>query len=553
MPADGGASPWRPAALRRLAGETFDVLVVGGGATGAAIARDAALRGLTVALCERGDFAGQTSSQSSGLIHGGLRYLQLGDFGLVFEGLSERRRLMTTAPHLCRPVEFVFPAYRHERPSLRELRLGVGLYNALGLWRPPVAGRRIAATELCRTAPLLRSAGLEGAQAYIDCQTDDARLVLENVLDAQAAGAVVASYLELRPPASTGRWRHMTAVDRLDGETFTIAAQAIVNATGPFSDGFTGDGHALRPTLGVHIVVDAARLPTDGRAFVIRSPRDGRIMFILPAGARTIVGTTDTDWPRESSRGSEARAPQPGDDIHAVGSDVDYLLEAANHACPAAALTGADVLATYAGLRPLLASTASSPSDTSREHEIWADRHGLVTVAGGKLTTMRRMAEAAVDRVVDLLHARGLEKAAGPCRTRTRPLPGAATSPPSLDGAHLDGDVRAHLLASFGCRAGDVLAVADENASLLQRLAPDLPFVRAEVVFAARHELALEVEDVLCRRVPLHRLAADQGLAAVADVAALMASELRWSAARRDASSDSYRGVVDKSRRWRAG
>ncbi|MES1208658.1 MAG: FAD-dependent oxidoreductase, partial [Pseudomonadota bacterium] len=188
------AAAARASLLHRLASEPFDVLVVGGGATGAGIARDAALRGLSVALVDAGDFAGQTSSHSSKLIHGGLRYLQYGDLSLVFEGLRERRRLMATAPHLCRPIEFVFPAYHGERPALAELAAGVALYNALALWRPPAAGRRLDAHGLYRLAPHLRAAGLSGAQLYVDCQTDDARLVLENALDAIAAGAACANH-----------------------------------------------------------------------------------------------------------------------------------------------------------------------------------------------------------------------------------------------------------------------------------------------------------------------------------------------------------------------
>ena len=185
----------RAATLARLASESFDLLVVGGGATGAAIARDAALRGLTVALVDAGDFAGQTSSHSSKLIHGGLRYLQYGDLPLVFEGLRERRRLMSTAPHLCRPIEFVFPGYRGESPGLVTLGAGIALYNALALWRRPAASRRLDAHALYRLSPHLRSAGLKGAQVYVDCQTDDARLVLENVLDAEMAGATAANHV----------------------------------------------------------------------------------------------------------------------------------------------------------------------------------------------------------------------------------------------------------------------------------------------------------------------------------------------------------------------
>lgn len=546
---------WRIAALERLADQTFDALVVGGGATGAAIARDAALRGLQVALCDAGDFAGHTSSHSSKLIHGGLRYLQYGDLGLVFEGLAERHRLMTTAPHLCRPIEFLFPAYRGRSPSLLTLSMGVALYDALALWRPPVQSRRASAAEVYRLAPYLRSAGLEGAALYNDCQTEDARLVLENVLDAESAGAVIANHVRVAVVEGGGRQylRGAEARDRIGGEQFRIRTRAIVNATGPFSDAFRGGSRVLRPTLGVHLVLDSARLPTGGRAIVINSPRDGRLIFTLPAGARTIVGTTDTDW-RSPGR-DPGRPPTPDDPIQAHAADVDYLLEAANHAYPPAALSAAEVVSTFAGLRPLIAGDESSPSATSREHEIWVDGHGVLTVAGGKLTTMRSMAEEAVDRLVELVRARGVDRPLGPCTTRKRPLPGAARTAGAadLDGHELAADVRTRLTGAYGTRAGLVAALAARTPSLGRRLVPDLPYLRAEVLFAVTHDRATSVEDVLRRRMPIFRDARDQGLAAAEDAAKIIADELRWTPTQRQRSLDEYRLAVDQSRAWQRG
>jgi glycerol-3-phosphate dehydrogenase len=549
-PGSSRSSPgWRAAALGRLADETFDALIVGGGATGAAIARDAALRGLGVALCEHGDFAGQTSSHSSKLIHGGLRYLQYGDLPLVFEGLRERRRLLDTAPHLCRPVEFLFPAYRAEQPSLGMVSLGVALYDALALWRPPVSSRRASAGEVYHLSPLLRSAGLVGAALYVDCQTDDARLVLENVLDAESAGAVAASYVRVeggapdRQPAA--HLRTVEVLDRQSGERFPVRARAVVNAAGPFSDAFRGGAPALRPTLGVHIVLDAARLPTGGRVVVIHSPRDGRLIFTLPAGARTIVGTTDTD-----RAGDRERPPDPDDEIRAHGADVDYLLEAVNDAFPPVAVGRDEVISTFAGLRPLLSGGVGSPSSLSREHDIWIDRRGVLTVAGGKLTTMRRMGEEAVDRLVELLRERGVDRPLAPCSTATRPLPGGARAA-DLDDHELAADVRARLVTAYGGRAGQVATLAATHEPLAHRLAADLPYLRAEVVFAARHDRTVELEDVLCRRVPLFRDAIDRGLSVVEEVADLIGGELDWTPAQRARSVDRYRSVVATADRWR--
>jgi glycerol-3-phosphate dehydrogenase len=553
----------RAATLQRLAREEFDLLVVGGGATGAAIARDGALRGLAVALVEAGDFAGQTSSASSKLIHGGLRYLQYGDLGLVFEGLSERRRLMTVAPHLCRPIEFLFPGYRGERPGLATLGLGIALYNALALWRPPARSRRLDARQLADAAPLLRSSGLRGAQMYVDCQTDDARLVLENVLDAERAGAAVASHLPVTALVRDGRGavRGAAVADPETAAPFTVRARATVNATGPFSDAFDRGRHNLRPTLGVHLVFDAARLPHGGRALVLRSPRDNRLFFVLPAGGRTVVGTTDTDW---APPGAEGRPPRLGDEIRAHGADVLYLLEAVNHAFPPARLGPDDVISTYAGLRPLVdrgaatgaagreATRAHTPSQTSREHEILREPDGLVTVAGGKLTTLRLIAEQVVDRVAELLRERGREDVVGPCVTALRPLPGAGAPPEPLRAHELTPDVLARLQGAYGSRAARVLALLSQSPELTRRIDPELPYLWAEVVHAAREEHARDLSDVLARRIPLFRDARDQGLGAAEQAAVLVGEVLAWPAERRRRAVADYHAAVAVSRRWRA-
>ena len=542
-----GPDATRAATLNRLASEPFDLLVVGGGASGAAIARDAALRGLSVALVDAGDFAGQTSSHSSKLIHGGLRYLQYGDLPLVFEGLRERRRLMSTAPHLCRPIEFVFPGYRGESPGLLTLGAGIALYNALALWRPPAASRRLEAHALYALAPHLRSAGLEGAQIYVDCQTDDARLVLENVLDAEVAGAAAANHLAVERITRDrrGRARGALVVDGETGTRFEIQTRLVVSATGPFTDGFLTGGRRLRPTLGVHLVFDAARVPHGGRALVLRTPEDNRLYFVLPAGARTIVGTTDTDFTPAESPG---RGPRVGDEIRARGADVAYLLEAARHAFPALGLGPGDVVSTYAGLRPLLAGNAHTPSETSREHEISRTTDGIVVVAGGKLTTLRRMAEETVDVAIEILRAAGVEQAFTPCQTRTRPLPGGGSD--ARLGGSLPDDVSAHLLRTYGTRAPEVLALAAASPALFERIDPALPYVSAEIVYAARHERARALTDVLVRRIPLFRDASDQGLSAAAQAATLAGRELGWDEARRESELAAYRDAVALSRRW---
>ena len=546
--------PLRAHALARLANEELELLVVGGGATGAGIARDAATRGLRVGLVEAGDFAGQTSSQSSRLIHGGLRYLQYGDLRLVFEGLAERRRLMATAPHLCRPVEFVFPGYRGERPGLFLEGVGIRLYNALALWRPPAISRRLDAHEVYAIAPELRSANLLGAQCYVDCQTDDARLVLENVLDAESAGAIVVSHAPVTALERDhhGRVRGAKVQPDPKDRPLEVRARVVVNATGPFSDAFDRGRRNLRPTLGVHVVVPADRLPHGGRVVVLRSPRDNRLFFVLPAGPRTVVGTTDTDW---APRGGLPQAPAVSDEIRARRGDVEYILEALNHAYPPARLGEADVIATTAGLRPLIAPSAASgstPSQTSREHELLREPDGLLTIVGGKLTTLRRMGAEVVDDVVEILRDRGREEPVGPCVTATRPLPGGGPVPElPADRDELPTDVRAHLAGTYGSRVLDVLALRATAPALAARIDPELPYLWAEVVHAIQHEHAREVADVLMRRVPLFRQARDQGLGAAPLVAASLGEILGWSSARRQASLEAYAAAVARSRAWR--
>jgi glycerol-3-phosphate dehydrogenase len=551
--------PTRAATLERLGrcsrGELdqLDLLVIGGGATGAGIARDAALRGLAVALVEAGDFASQTSSQSSRLVHGGLRYLQYGDLRLVFEGLRERRNLMTMAPHLCRPVEFLFPGYGGESPGLFTEGLGIKLYNALALWRPPASSRRLSAREVYEAAPYLRSAGLLGAQAYVDCQTDDARLVLENILDAERAGAAVLSHAPVTSLLrdERGRLRGAHVAPDGAGAPLDLRARVVVNATGPFSDTFDRGRQNLRPTLGVHIIIDAARLPHGGRVVVLRSPRDNRLFFVLPAGPRTVVGTTDTDWSPPGSADASA-PPRLGDEIRARGADVAYLLEALNHGYPPARLGPDDVLATTAGLRPLVATPAHTPSQTSREHELVREPDGLLTIVGGKLTTLRSMGEQVIDAVVEILADKGREAPLGPCVTATRPLPGGAALPaPSAGFSVLPDDVQAHLLATYGALADDVLAPSVAAPALATRLDPELPYLWAEVVHAIHAEHAREVADVLARRVPLFRQARDQGLGVAPLVAASLGELLGWTAARRQQSLDVYVAAVNSSRAWR--
>jgi glycerol-3-phosphate dehydrogenase len=537
----------RAATLSRLASDTFDLLVVGGGVTGAGIARDAALRGLKVALVEKRDFAAGTSSKSSKLVHGGLRYLEHGQFRLVFEGTNERALLMRVAPHLVRPLEFLVPVYKHDKPGLFVLDVGLWIYDGLSKFSSPKLHRTVRAPRVSKLEPGLKRADLDGGLLYFDCATDDARLTLENVLDASALGAAIVNHTRAVELLREGD-QIAGAVVQPDegGAPVAIRARVTINATGPWCDDIrtlAGEAGILSTSKGVHLVVDSARL-NPHHAVVMKQQR--RVVFVLPWGDRTVIGTTDTFY------------DGPPDEVRCDAADVKYLLELANHYFPDAQLTPDDVLATWAGLRPLVKQeSVASASDVSREHHI-LERPGLVTIAGGKLTTYRRMAAEVVDRAGAQLGG------VAPCATADRPLPGAAepiyssgyagvtrlSETLASEGA-VDAAVAKHLANTYGVRATRVAKRVQQEPSLGARLDPELPYILAQVDVAVDEEQALALDDVLGRRVPLLLRARDQGLAAAPRVAARMADKLGWDAARTAAEVERYRKIVADTRRFK--
>jgi glycerol-3-phosphate dehydrogenase len=536
--------------------EPFDLVVCGGGVTGAGIARDAAHRGLKVALLEKGDFGSGTSSKSSKLVHGGLRYLEQGELKLVFEGTSERALQMKRAPHLVRPIPFLVPIYKTHRPGLAVVDIGLWIYDALAMFRSPKLHKTYRARKVKAMEPAIEEHGLAGALEYYDCLTDDARLVLENVLDARTLGADVRSYTRVTGVGrdSRGRVRTVRARDTLTGRDVELDTRVFVVAAGPWTDEVLGQVGVsfgrplLRPTKGVHVVVDRARLPV-ARA-VTMFTRDRRVMFTLPWVERTAIGTTDTDFTGSA------------DDVHADAADVAYILDNTNHFFPGVNLTPDDVIATWAGLRPLIASDASRPHDVSREHEVFVRDEGVVVIAGGKLTTYRRMAKEVCDRAVEWLNDHGGEWQHGRqirrCRTKHRPLPGAQglelPGQKAIQGiaarlveAHgLDPRVAEHLSQAYGTRAEVVIARGG-----LERLNADLPYLWAEVDQAADGDLARTIEDVLVRRIPLCLRGREQGLDVAGRVAERMAGRLGWSADETRRQLEAYRAYVAGTRRFR--
>ena len=542
-----------------MAAEPVDVLVVGGGITGAGIARDAALRGFRTAVVEKADFASGTSSHSSRLIHGGLRYLEQYEFRLVREASRERRVLLQVAPHLVHPLAFVLPSYRGARVPAWRLRAGLWLYDLLAGFRNVRLHRWLRRKATLRLEPGLRDKDLQGAALYYDAQTDDARLTLATMRAAAHAGALVASHASvtalLKPD---GRVRGATVRDALSGRDYAIRALVVVNATGPWVDELrrleAPDAEPLlRLTRGAHVAVPRQRLGHT-RALTLTSPLDGRVMFVLPWGDLSYIGTTDTD---------DDTAP---DDVRATGEDVVYLLRSANWFFPTARLSPRDVVATWAGLRPLLRPDGGgegsgggpvAPSDASREHRVVESPGGLLTIAGGKLTTHRLMARDVVDRVALRLRALdGRPRAARPATDRL-PLPGGETT--DLEGlvkAAMDRGAREstarYLVGAYGSEAAAVLNVVERDRALGQPIVVGRPEVWAEVTHAVEREMALRLSDVLIRRLHLFYATRDQALSAAAVVADRMAALLGWDAGRLQAELADYREQVERSRAFAA-
>jgi glycerol-3-phosphate dehydrogenase len=496
-------------ACASLAGGPFDLLVLGGGITGAGIAIDATLRGFRVALIDKGDFAGGTSSASSKLIHGGLRYLEHAAFGLVHEALAERRQLLRNAPHLVHPLRFVIPFYRGARLAPWQWRVGLTLYDLLAGQGNLNRSRKLTSAGLHAGLPTLRGAGLRGGAVYADAQMDDARLCLAVLRTAVRHGACVANYVEaVQFIKHDGHIVGVNAVDRTNGSSWPIRAFQVVNATGPWVDAvcrLAGDngGPYLRPTKGVHGIVPNYPRLTD--ALLLLHPADGRVFFVIPwprhpdrfgtlTSAHLLIGTTDTfaeDLP-------EALAVTP--------ADIGYLL-AGHNAYLGPELRPADVQGSFAGLRPLIRSAPGAPSAMSREFRVIEGADGLLSVAGGKYTTYRHMAEVVTDAV-----ARRLGRPRR-CRTRDCPLDGAPDQPwadfvrgavKALTGSHeLSEDAARHLAWRYGTRAFEAAAYLDEAPELARPIVPGEPDLLVELPYQRDHEMALTPSDHFLRRMRL--------------------------------------------------
>jgi glycerol-3-phosphate dehydrogenase len=537
----------RDRSLEALRTETFDVLVVGGGITGAGVVLDAAARGLSAALVERDDFSSGTSSKSSKLVHGGLRYLQQGEVGLVYQALAERQRLLRNAPHLVKPLPFLIPMFGKGGviPAKISRLLGSAMwaYDLTGGWRIGRLHERLDHDETLAHMPTLRSDRLVSGYLYYDAAADDSRLVLAILRTAALEhGAVVANRVAAVGITKDRSGRADGVEVRADGGTFTVRARSVVNAGGVWADDVRAldEGthpDSIRPAKGIHVTVPWEKVQ-NRIATIVPVPSDRRSVFVVPNGRFTYVGTTDTDY------------DGPLDDPQCTPADVEYLLSAIN-AATGQQLSAADVVGTWAGLRPLVKSASSGrTADLSRRHVVARSASGVVTITGGKLTTYRQMAADTVDEVL----ATALEGSVPARRSTTRHLRlrGAAGYDSLPDAVRVHPGVSLALVEHLGNRYGGearvLLAEISRDPSLGEPLVPGLPYVRAEAVFAARHEMAGTVDDVLSRRTRARILARDDSADAADAAAELIAPELGWDATAAARSVEEFRAATEHER-----
>ena len=512
-----------PQEWSELNGAEVDLLVIGGGINGAGIAFDAALRGADVLICERRDWAAGTSSRSSKLIHGGLRYLEQLEFKLVFESVNERMGLRRLARHLVRPLGFHFPRYQGQHPGVGTVSLGLFVYEALTGFRVDGRYRRLAPAATLNEVPILRTDGLKGAVHYYDAKSADARLVWELVVAAREAGSGAFAGVEAIGAERHGdRW-HVTLRDVQLGTTVVVRASAVVAAVGAWAGVDIArllgrPGPKIRPTKGIHLVVPADKLPIVD-AVAMTHPRDNRVQFAIPGRGYVYAGTTDTDF--------EGSLEEPG----VTAADVEYMLETLDFHFPKSRFSAADVYATWSGLRPLIYEEGKSASEVSREHAIPEIEPGFFSVEGGKLTTYRVVAAQAVDLVVPHMRRARASLDIEDCRTRHEPLPGSRGihSEADLDDwttrtrdyLDIDAGRARHLTETYGSRVQNVLSYVEREPL---PLAEALPQTWGELQYVIEQEDVRNLDDVFLRRTEVYYQALDNGASLADEVARRLAA-----------------------------
>ncbi len=512
-----------------------DLAIIGGGINGAGLAAQAAQAGLSVALLEKGDFASGTSSKSTKLFHGGIRYLEQGRFSLVFEGLHERYRLLQMVPHLARPIPFLLPSYMGDSRAAWMLRVGLWLYDLLAGTKNIARHRWFSAEEALRKAPALKKEGLKGCGLYYDAQVNDARLVLENILAAEQAGAHCYNYCrvtEIKKETSTYRVSYQ---DERSGGTDVITASCLVNASGPWAnqtaDLLTEGQHKLvRPTRGTHIVVPEI---LSDHAVLVTTRKDNRVIFVIPWRGYSLVGTTDLD------------DPENPDKTHPTEEEIQYLIEEASRVFPGAHWDRKGVVAAFAGLRPLAWDESGHASAVSREDNILREGN-LLTIVGGKLTTYHAMARKALRQTLDILGKKERvvisDKLPG---TPEKPWESFSNEviPQWISKYAINQSQAAHIAHLYGQRGEAVLSLLSKDPSLREPLHLVRPELSAQVIFAVQEEKAVHLEDVLLRRLEIGYSLQRWGEASE-KASRLMAGLLKWDETTRQKELERYRQML---------
>lgn len=528
--------------ISRMKTEDFDLVIIGGGINGAGVARDAVTRGLKVALVEAHDFASGTSSKSSKLIHGGIRYLENLEFKLVFEALNERTRLFEMAPHLVHPLRFMIPLYKESRVGMFKMGLGMWLYDALSLFQAPELHERLNSESSLQRMPAMRAQNLVGSYVYSDAYMDDDRLVHETLRSANEMGALCVNYVKaVGAQFSDNHIASVVCEDSLSQERFNIKAKHVVSCVGPWTDEvghlFTKDWqNKLRPTKGIHLTLPKNRLPLES-AVVMAAEKSDRIVFGIPRHEMIIIGTTDTDFKGDL------------DQVTATPEDVQYLLEITKQYFPGANLTANDVISSYAGVRPLVKDEAATEGKTSREHTIISDPRGLTFIVGGKYTTYRLMCEQTVDRALSQF---SIEDRARLKRSDTcQPL----NEYTSVEAFH-QALAKVNLWSQqFQRPEAQVRLLCErygqEALEILQSCPKDYSYWQMEASQAIEHTMCLHLVDFYARRVPLFLADHRHGVELLEEVGPVFQEKLGWSEAKLKEEQDQLLQFIARELEWK--
>ncbi len=534
--------------IQRMGEENFDLCIVGGGITGAGVARDAASRGMKVCLIEQNDFASGTSSRSSKLIHGGIRYLENLEFGLVFEALNERHVLFQIAPHLVHPLTFILPVYKGGRVGMFKMGLGMWLYDMLALFHAPKFHERLSTFSTMYELPQLQEKNLAGSYLYSDAYMDDDRLVVETLRSAENYGAIAANYCQVGKAdiSAQGKIQALHIHDSFNGKDFTIRAKHFVSTVGPWTDIlgqnlFNDWQKILRPSKGIHLVIPAAKIPTTS-AVVMATENDSRIIFAIPRGEIVIIGTTDTDYKEDPI------------DVKTNIEDVDYLLKIVNGYFPGAALEKSDIISSYSGVRPLVADGSSTESKTSREHLIKHTPHNITFVAGGKYTTYRRMARDIVETV--LREEFSMEQKVQYARNQTRDPINPNVTPEKLSSSISRSEIWAR---DYGISKEDAKLLAirhgDDGLQMIEEASQKglKEIWVIEAYFAVKNSQCLHLRDFMLRRSPLYLTRHDHGASVIESIIRVMKIELSWSDEKVKIERELYQAHIHREMGWKTG